>query len=69
VVASGHDLPRMETLGSDRFEFLFDHDTDGEIALLIRDYFKGASLPGRDFYRALQDIRGAINRAKNGGAR
>jgi hypothetical protein len=71
AVAHGNPLPRLKAIGSDgsRFEFFFDSDPDDEIASLIRDYFKGASVPGVEFFRALQDLRFAINRAKHGGAR
>ncbi len=71
AVAHGNPLPRLEAIGTDRsrFEFFFDNDPDGEISCLIRDYFKGEPAPGREFFRAVQDLRFAINRIKHGGAR
>ena len=71
AVAHGNRLPRLEPIGSDqsRFEFFFDSDPDGEISRLIRDYFNGESAPGLNFFRALQDLRFTVNRARHGGAR
>jgi hypothetical protein len=67
AVAHGHNLPRLELVGPDHFGLVFD-DPDGQIAKLIDNYFRGATVPARDFYSALRDVRLAINRAK-GGAR
>jgi len=71
AMAHGNPLPRLQAYATDktRFAFFWDNDPDGEIAALIRDYFIGENVSGRDFFRSLQDIRGAINRTKNGGAR
>jgi hypothetical protein len=69
AVACGAKLPRFEpTLDPQRFHLCFD-DPDGEVSRLHNDYFLGVSTPSRDFYRALQDVRFAVNRAKHGGAR
>ena len=35
----------------------------------IHDHFSGAAVSGREFFRALSDIRGAMRRNKQGGAR
>ena len=66
VVCKGHGLPHIEK-GADpqHFALLFD----GDVEELLSEYWGGASVPARDFYRALQDIRFAVNRVKNGGAR
>jgi hypothetical protein len=68
AVARGAELPRVEpTADPQRFQLSFV-DRDGDVTRAIADYFGGDSVPARDFYRALQDIRFTINRAK-GGAR
>ena len=68
VVAHGYDLPRIESVPGDRFQFSFN-DPTGKVAALLETYFVGASVSARDYYRGLQDLRYAINRAKhtNGG--
>jgi hypothetical protein len=69
AVAHGVKLPRLEPIGPDRFQFSFDDDAEGIVPDRIHDYFSGASVSGREFFRALSDIRGAIRRTKQGGAR
>ena len=71
AMAHGSPLPRLvpsNTAGT-HFGFVWDNDPDGEIGFLFKDYFKGESISGRDFFRTLQDLRGAINCTKNRGAR
>jgi hypothetical protein len=65
AAAHGHKLIRLEPAGSGHVQFIFD---DPEAAKAIQDYFDGGQVQARSFYKALQDIRGAINRTKNGGA-
>ena len=63
AVARGAELPRVEpTAGPQHFHLCFDQN--GVVTRAINDYFRGASVSGRDFYRALQDIHFTINRAK-----
>jgi hypothetical protein len=69
AVAQGSPLPRLGSIGPDLFEFFFDGDLNGEASKRIHDYFAGADVSGREFYRALADIRGTMRRTKNGGAR
>jgi hypothetical protein len=71
AMAHGSPLPRLvpSNIEGTRFDFVWDNDPDGEIGFLFKDYFKGESASGRDFFRALQDIRVAVNSAKNGGTR
>ena len=70
VVCRGHNFPRIQRIGeTGRFEMFFD-DPNGEVKKLFAEYFHGATVPRvRDFYSALVDLRFAINRALDGGAR
>jgi hypothetical protein len=70
VLAKGAKLLRCESGGSDRVEFIFD-DPQSSIESTAREFFSGESAPARDFYRALQDVRFAVNRtlSRKGGAR
>jgi hypothetical protein len=63
LVASGFQLLRVEVASGLRFEFVFP-DPSGEVEKTLDGYFSGASVPARDFYRSLQDVRFAVNRAK-----
>lgn len=66
VVAHGVKMPRVEdAMGRSKFVF----EDDPRVQRLLEDYRDGESVSGRDYYRALQDIRVAINRTKSGGAR
>lgn len=64
VVAHGWPMPEFEQTSPGRFTFVFRNATK-----LLQGYFSGETVAARDFYRALQEIRFAVNRAKNGGAR
>ena len=65
AVAKGHRLSRLvPSVPPGQFHFVF---SDTETAKAIEDYFNGGLVQGRAFYNALQDIRHAVNRSKNGG--
>jgi hypothetical protein len=71
LVAKGAKLIRCEPLGEPgRVSFIFD-DPQSIVAATAASFFTGESVAARDFYRALQDVRWAVNRALNskGGAR
>jgi hypothetical protein len=64
AVAKGFQLSRLtpvRPLG--HFQFVF---SDPEAAKAIEDFFAGGLVQGRAFYDALQNIRSAVNRQKNG---
>lgn len=66
AVARGASLPRVEPTDDPRhFELIFS-DHNGTVASAVEDFFRGNAVAARDFYRALQDIRFHINRAKAG---
>jgi hypothetical protein len=65
AAAHGHKLIRLEPIGSGHVQFIFE---DPEAQKTVQDYFDGGQVQARSFYKALQDIRAAINRSKSGGA-
>ena len=68
AVACGARMPQVEqTADPQRCQLCFE-DPDGAVQRSISEYFGGGAVSSRDFYRALQDVRFAINRSK-GGAR
>jgi hypothetical protein len=67
VMAHGYHLPQIE-LNKGRFDFCWP-DPDGKVDQLLSEYRDGDSTVARDYYRSLQDIRFAINRAKAEGVR
>lgn len=69
AVAHGCARPQLEELSHARFRFVFGEDPEGRISKLILGYFNGDPAPACEFYKALQNIRHAINFAKQGGAR
>jgi hypothetical protein len=66
VLAKGAKFLRCEPDSPSRVDFVFD-DPLSTVSDATREFFSGAALPSRDYYRALQDLRLAINRHKNGG--
>jgi hypothetical protein len=71
LLAKGHKLFRYELNSYGRVDFIFD-DPHSNIIVTARDFFTGESLPARDYYRTLQDVRMGVNRTlntKSGGAR
>jgi hypothetical protein len=59
IVASGYRIPHFEE-ASDRAVFVFP-DPHGTAAQVLDDYINGEKVSARDYYRALQDIRYAMN--------
>jgi len=70
AIAKGAKFLRCEAGTPGRAEFIFD-DPHANVTATARDFFLGCEVSARDYYRALQDVRWAVNRVlrPNGGAR
>ena len=66
ALAKGAKFLRCEPSQPGRVDFVFE-DPQGDVATIAKGFYQGASLPARDYYRALQDIRFAVNHALSGG--
>ena len=67
VAAHNHKPIRLEDMGRARYRFVFQ-DEDGTVARLLLGFINGDPAPQANrFYWALQDLRTAVVRAKNGG--
>lgn len=68
AIATGAKLLRCEAIQPNRADFILETDLDS--AEITREFFTGAEVSARDYYRALQDVRFAVKRLfGNGGAR
>jgi hypothetical protein len=69
AVAKGARLLRCELSQPGRVDFIFE-DPQSNLIATARDFFTGANVSARDYYRALQDVRHAVNNVLGkGGAR
>lgn len=70
AIAKGAKLLRCEPSQPGRVDFILE-DPLYNVATTARDFFTGAEVSARDYYRALQDVRLAVNRffGDKGGAR
>jgi hypothetical protein len=67
AIAKGATLLRCEPSQPGRVDFILD-DPHSDVTTTAREFFTGGAISARDYYRALQDARFAVNRS-TGGAR
>ena len=67
-LSHGCKLLRCEPVERGRVDFIFD-DPQSSVAEMVTQFFVGGSVSGRDFYRAVMDVRFAAKRTLSGGAR
>ena len=64
-LAKGAKLLRCEPGQPGRVDFIFE-DPESNVFQTSRDFFSGACVSARDYYRAVMDVRFAANRALPG---
>jgi len=69
VIAHGVSAYQLVLVAPGRVEFLFEDASGKKVETLVSRYFAGDSCCARTFYRALQDVRLAVNKTLSGGAR
>ena len=70
AVAHGCSRPLLEEdLSPGRVRFGVEDDRDGNISRLIVAYFNGEQASACEFFKALQNLRAAVNITKRGGVR